>query len=56
MAEDLEGKEGSEKNRDKSKTKTSPAEQRARVNDYVAIILAVGTVFLLWLLQSMGLY
>ena len=56
MAEDLKGKQSSQEGRGKSEKKTSPAEQRARVNDYVAIILAVGTVFLLWLLQLMGLY
>ncbi len=29
---------------------------RGRVNDYVAIVLAVGTVILLWFLQWLGLY
>ena len=29
---------------------------RARVNDYVAIALALGMVLLLWFLQWMGLY
>ena len=30
--------------------------QRHRVDDYVAIILAVGAVFILWLLQFAGVY
>jgi hypothetical protein len=29
---------------------------RHRVDDYVAIILAVGAVFVLWLLQVLGVY
>ena len=29
---------------------------RHRVDDYVAIILACGAVFLLWLLQVLGVY
>lgn len=56
MAEDLKGKQGSKQGRDKSEKKVSPAEQRARVNDYIAIAFALGTVVLLWLLQWMGLY
>ena len=30
--------------------------RRTRVVDYIAIVLALGTVFILWLLQWMGLY
>lgn len=30
--------------------------QRHRVDDYVAMILAIGAVFILWLLQFMGVY
>ena len=29
---------------------------RHRVDEYVAMIIALGAVFILWLLQSMGLY
>ncbi len=29
---------------------------RHRVDDYVAIILAVGAVFILWILQLLGVY
>ena len=56
MADNLKGKQGSEQGRDKSEKQASPAEQRARVNDYIAIAFALGTVILLWLLQLMGLY
>ena len=56
MADDLEVKKDLEEDRGKKDTKTSVRMQRARVNDYIAIILALGTVFLLWLLQWMGLY
>ncbi len=30
--------------------------QRHRVDDYVAMILAIGAVFILWLLQFLGVY
>ena len=30
--------------------------QRHRVDDYVAMILAVGAVFILWVLQFLGVY
>lgn len=56
MAEGLEGKEDLEEEREKTRAQTQAQMVRSRVNDYVAIILAVGTVFLLWLLQWMGLY
>jgi len=56
MAEDGKGKQGSGQGKDKSERKVSPAEQRARVNDYIAILFALGTVLLLWILQLMGLY
>jgi len=56
MAEDPKGKPRSEEGRGKSEKKVSPAEQRARVNDYIAIAFALGTVLLLWILQLMGLY
>lgn len=41
---------------EKIKAETTAAMLRSRVNDYIAIILALGTVFILWLLQLMGLY
>jgi hypothetical protein len=56
MAEDKKGKQGLEQGKDKLEKKVSPAEQRARVNDYIAIIFALGTVLLLWILQLMGMY
>jgi hypothetical protein len=30
--------------------------RRTRLVDYIAIVLALGTVFILWLFQWMGLY
>ena len=41
---------------EKIKAETAVQMARARVNDYIAIILALGTVLILWLLQLMGLY
>lgn len=41
---------------EKIKAQTQAQLMRGRLNDYVAIVLAVGTVFILWLLQWAGLY
>ena len=41
---------------EKIKAQTQAQMMRGRLNDYVAIVLAVGTVFILWLLQWAGLY
>ena len=46
----------SEEERRKIKADTEAQMRRARVNDYMAITLALGTVFILWLLQMIGLY
>jgi len=40
----------------KIKAQTEAQMLRSKLNDYIAIILALGTVFILWLLQFMGLY
>ena len=41
---------------EKIKAETEAQMLRARVNDYIAIALALGAVFLLWILQMLGLY
>ena len=41
---------------EKIKAETETQMLRARVNDYIAIALALGAVFILWVLQMMGLY
>ncbi|MBW2065719.1 MAG: hypothetical protein JRJ03_12435 [Deltaproteobacteria bacterium] len=46
----------SEEEREKAKAETEAQMLKTRVNDYLAIILAVGTVILLWFLQWMGFY
>ena len=38
------------------KDQTDAQMLRSKLNDYIAIILALGTVFILWLLQAIGLY
>ena len=56
MAEDLEQRKKLEQEMEKIKALTDDQMQRARATDYIAIVLAPGTVFILWLLQWMGLY
>ena len=56
MAENVKENKISEEEKAKTRAEAQAKMVRARVNDYVAIILAVGTVFLLWILQWAGLY
>jgi len=56
MTEDIEAKAELIEEDEKTKAQTQAMLMRGRLNDYVAIALAVGTVFILWLLQWMGLY
>ena len=56
MAKKRKAKKDLDEEREKIKAQTAAQMMRSRVNDYVAIILALGTVFVLWLLQWMGLY
>ena len=49
-------KAAEQEEREKIKAQSEAQMMRSRVNDYVAIILALSTVFVLWLLQWMGLY
>ena len=41
---------------EKIRKETQVQMQKSRAIDYIAIVLALGSVFILWLLQWMGLY
>ena len=56
MAKKHKAEKALNEEREKIKAQTAAQMMRSRVNDYVAIILALGTVFVLWFLQWMGLY
>jgi hypothetical protein len=56
MNKELEDEELFQEEHDRIKAETEAQMLRARVNDYIAIALALGVVFLLWILQMMGLY
>ena len=56
MTEDNKIKTEFDKEDEKIRAQTQAQLMRGRLNDYIAIVLAVGTVFLLWLLQWMGVY
>jgi hypothetical protein len=45
-----------EEERARIKAETDAQMLRSKLNDYIAIVLALGTVLLLWLLQMAGLY
>ena len=56
MDEKTNRTEALQKERDKIKAETEKQILRSRINDYIAIVLALGAVFILWLLQLMGVY
>lgn len=56
MAADTEKEEDIQEEHDRIKAETEVQMLRSRVNDYIAIALALGAVFILWILQMMGLY
>jgi hypothetical protein len=56
MDEEIKDRELLKEEHDRIRTETKAQMRRARVNDYIAIALALGAVFILWILQMMGLY
>jgi hypothetical protein len=56
MAEDLETREVSEAELKKVEASAAAKQLRHRLDEYVAIILGVGAVLVLWFLQIMGVY
>jgi hypothetical protein len=56
MTTEMNEQEQLEEEQAKIKAQTDAQMLRSKLNDYIAIILALGTVFILWLFQAMGLY
>ena len=56
MPDNKNNQQLSKEEEEQIKAQTAAQMKRGRVNDYVAIALAVSSVFVLWLLQLMGLY
>ena len=56
MIKEMSEQEQFEEEKAEIKAQTDAQMLRSKLNDYIAIILALGTVFVLWLLQAMGLY
>lgn len=56
MKETLEIKRESEEDLEKVEAESKVKLMRHRADDYIAMILGVGFVFILWLLQLIGFY
>ena len=56
MGKEMEQIPGHQDEHDRIKAETKAQMIRSRVNDYIAIALALGAVLVLWILQMMGLY
>jgi hypothetical protein len=56
MTDDVEQREISEEELKKVEAAAAAKQMRHRLDEYVAIILGVGAVLVLWFLQIMGVY
>jgi hypothetical protein len=57
MTDDIDKKADLDDAELKKVTATAEAKQlRHRVDEYIAMVIAIGAVLILWLLQSLGLY
>jgi hypothetical protein len=57
MADDIEKKnEMSDEDLKKVQAQAASKQMRHRVDEYIAMVIAIGAVFLLWFMQLIGLY
>jgi hypothetical protein len=57
MTDDIEKKEGMDSEDLKKVLAAAEAKQRRhRVDEYIAMVIAIGAVFILWFMQFVGLY
>jgi hypothetical protein len=57
MADDIEKKnEMSDEDLKKVQAQAAAKQMRHRVDEYIAMVIAIGAVFLLWFMQLIGLY
>jgi hypothetical protein len=57
MADIIDRKNETDDDDEKKVLTTAEAKQRRhRVDEYIAMIIAIGAVFILWFLQALGLY
>jgi len=57
MTDDIDKKEKMDDEDLKKVLATAEAKQRRhRVDEYIAMVIAIGAVFILWFLQFLGLY
>lgn len=57
MAEDIDKKaEMDDEDVRKVLTTAETKQRRHRVDEYIAMVIAIGAVFILWFLQSVGIY
>jgi hypothetical protein len=56
MADDIEKKEIVDEELKKVQAQAAAKQMRHRVDEYIAMVIAIGAVFLLWFMQLIGLY
>ena len=56
MVDDLDNKNTMDDDLQKVMAAAEAKQRRHRVDEYIAMVIAIGTVFILWFLQFVGLY
>ncbi|HVN24686.1 MAG TPA: hypothetical protein VMT71_12000 [Syntrophorhabdales bacterium] len=56
MGEEQNGNKGLNEDLRKVEAESTAKQTRHRVDEYIALILGLGSVLLLWFLQAVGLY
>ena len=58
MADDIEKKEDLDEDEDlkKVQAQAEAKQMRHRLDEYIAMVIAISAVFILWLLQFVGVY
>lgn len=56
MAEDIKKEEMSEQDLKKVLAQAEAKQRRHRADEYIAMVIAISAVFILWIMQAIGLY
>jgi hypothetical protein len=56
MADDIKKEEMSEEDLKKVLAQAEAKQRRHRADEYIAMVIAISSVFILWIMQAIGLY
>jgi hypothetical protein len=56
MADDIKKEEMSEEDLKKVMAQAEAKQRRHRADEYIAMVIAISAVFILWIMQAIGIY